>query len=168
MISEDEAARALYAEAWDHHMNGCHDLARVGYLRAARIADAAGSVDVRADALEGLIRLDCSEQRYEAALSRVDELIGLFGSLGKTAKRASLLEGKAEWLTRTQQWLDARIAWRHAKTALAAEGRTSDVARCEVRIAEVSERIQKAARADRLAAGPDIPRRPLFGRRWPR
>lgn len=168
MIPEDEAARALYAEAWDHHMDGCHDLARVGYLRAARIADAAGAVDVRADALEGLIKLDCSEQRYEAALSRADELIGLFVSLGKTAKRAALLEGKAEWLTRTRQWLDARIAWRQAKAALAAEGRALDVVRCEAQIAEVSERIQKTARADRLAAGPDISRRPLFGRRWPR
>lgn len=168
MISDEDEARAFYAEAWDHHMNGCNGLARVGYLRAARLADAAGALDVRAEALWGLIQLDGSEQRHEDALSRTDEAIALFATLGSTARRALVLERKAELLTRTQRWLDARIAWRQVKEALPAEGRTWERGHCDSRIFEASEQIQRAARAERLAAGPDASRRPLFGRRWVR
>lgn len=169
MTSDEEEARALYAEAWDHHMDGRRDLARVSYLRAARIADAAGALDVRADALAGVVRIDCATQRYKEALSRADEAIALCKALGRAATLASLLECRASSLTQTQQWLDARIAWRQAKEAMSAAGwRGWQVDLCDSRIAEATKHIQKAVRAERRAAGPDVSRRPLFGRHWVR
>ncbi|MFC7380533.1 hypothetical protein [Brevundimonas sp. GCM10030266] len=169
MISDDEEATALYAEARDHHLDGCYDVARVGYLRAARLADAAGALEVRADALTGLVEIDRAMQRYEEALFGADEAIALCKALGKAARLASLLECRAYSLTQTQQWLDARIAWRQAKAAMSAAGwRGWQVDLCDSRIAEAAEQIHKAVRAERRAAGPDVSRRPLFGRHWVR
>lgn len=169
MASDEEEASALYAEAWDHHMDGRHDLARVGYLQAARIAEAAGALAVRADALAGVVKIDRATQRYEEALSRADEAIALCRALGKAATLASLLECRACSLTQTQQWLDARIAWRQAKQAMSAAGwRGWQVDLCDSRIAEAARHIQKAVRAERRAAGPDVSRKPLFGRHWVR
>lgn len=165
MTSDDEEATALYAEARDHHLNGCHDLARVGYLRAARLADAAGALEVRADALAGLAEIDRATQSFEEALFRTDEAIALYKALGKTTRLASLLECRASSLTQTQQWLDARIAWRQAKEAMWAAGwRGWQVDLCDDRIAEATEHIRQAVRAERRAARPDVSRRPLFGR----
>lgn len=169
MISDEEEATASYAEARDHHLDGCYDLARIGYLRAARLAAASGTLDVRADTLVGLVELDRAAQRYEEALSRADEAIALCKALGKAARLASLLECRAYSLTQTQRWLDARIAWRQAKEAMSAAGwRGWQVDLCDSRIAEAAEQIHKAIRAERRAAGPDVSRRKLFGRHWVR
>lgn len=169
MISDEEEARAFYAEARDHQLDGCHDLARLGYLRAARLAAASGALDVRADALVGLVEIDRAAQRYEEALSRADEAIALCKAFGKAAKLASLLECRACSLTQTQRWLDARIAWRQAKEAMSAAGwRGWQVDLCDNRIAEATEQIHKAGRAERRAAGPDVSRKKLFGRHWVR
>lgn len=169
MISDEEEATAFFKEAQDHQLNGCYDLARISYLKAARLADAAGALELHAYARAGLVEVDRATQRYEEVLRYADDAVALCAPFGKPAKLASLLECKAHALTETRQWLDARVAWRRAKKAMSDAGWVGwGVGVCDSKIDEASDHISKAVRAERLAAGPDVSRRKLFGRRWVR
>ncbi|WP_156389301.1 hypothetical protein [Brevundimonas sp. Root1423] len=169
MVSDEEEATALFKEARNHQLNGCYDLARIGYLRAARLADAARALGVHANARAGLVEVDRATQRYDEVLRYADDALALCNAFGTPARLASLLECKAHALTETNQWIDARVAWRQAKKAMSDAGWIGwQVGVCDSKIAEASEHISKAVRAERLAAGPDVSRRKLFGRRWVR